>query len=452
MAPSQTTEFWETLFARALPKTHLYAAAAVAATLILLLVLTPTKDVSAYRDANLLQIRVPSVSSLQQELNRQLASDIEVAEPAEDALDLSWRLEKIRRGDNLSTIFKRAGFSAADVYAVANTTSQAEQFKRLRAGETIAMAVDPDGTLREVVYERTPLESYRYIRTDTGFEGEKVARQTDMSPALRHVTINHSLFLDGDKAGLSHNLLMQVANIFGWDIDFALDIHKGDSFTVLFEEEYLDGEKVGEGQVLAAEFTNRGQTYSAVRYEDRNGVASYYTPEGNPMRKAFLRAPLDFARVSSNFNPNRLHPIHKTRRPHRGVDYAASTGTPVYAAGDGKVIASGYTKANGNYVVVQHGQKYTTKYLHLHNRKVKSGQHVRQRELIGTVGSTGYATGPHLHYEFLVNGVHQNPRTVPLPQAEPIARAERPHFERQTGNWVAQLASFRNTQLALLEQ
>lgn len=452
MAQSQTTEFWETLFASALPKNHLYAAAAVAAALVLVLMLAPSKDVSAYRDANLLQIRIPNVSSLQQELNRQLTDRESVDEVSAAPQDLSWRIEKIRRGDNLSTIFKRAGFSAADVYAVANTSSEAEQFKRLRAGESIAMAVDADGLLSEVVYERSPLESYRYVRTDTGFEGEKVARQTEMAPAFRHVTINHSLFLDGDKAGLSHNLLMQVANIFGWDIDFALDIRKGDSFTVLFEEEYLDGEKVGEGQVLAAEFTNRGQTFQAVRYEDRNGIASYYTPDGQPMRKAFLRAPLDFARVSSNFNPNRLHPILKTKRPHRGVDYAASTGTPVYAAGDGKVIASGYTKANGNYVVVQHGQKYTTKYLHLNSRKVKSGQHVRQRQLIGTVGATGYATGPHLHYEFLVDGVHRNPRTVPLPQAEPIAQAERARFNRQTGGLMTQLASHRTTQLALLEQ
>lgn len=171
------------------------------------------------------------------------------------------------------------------------------------------------------------------------------------------------------------------------------------------------------------------------------------------MRKAFLRAPLDFTRVSSSFNMKRLHPVFKTLRPHRGIDYAAQRGTPVYAAGDGKVTASGYSKANGNYVFIQHGQRYTTKYLHLNKRSVKTGQTVRQRQVIGTVGSTGYATGPHLHYEFLVNGVHRNPRTVPLPKALPIDKAERAAFETATVALMDQLASHQqSTQLAMLSE
>ena len=170
------------------------------------------------------------------------------------------------------------------------------------------------------------------------------------------------------------------------------------------------------------------------------------------MRKAFLRAPLDFTRVSSNFNPNRLHPIFKTPRPHRGVDYAASTVTPVYAAGNGKVIESGYKNSNGNYVVIRHNGRYTTKYLHLHKRSVKRGETVKQGDLIGTVGSTGYATGPHLHYEFLVNGAHTNPRTVALPKADPISRQEMARFIDTTAPLFTQLASFRTQQLAYLSQ
>jgi len=186
-----------------------------------------------------------------------------------------------------------------------------------------------------------------------------------------------------------------------------------------------------------------------VRYTNSEGRSNYYTPEGRSMRKAFLRTPLDIFRISSGFNLRRKHPIHKKIKAHRGVDYAAPRGTPVYSAGDGKVIAAGYSKANGNYVFVQHGQTYTTKYLHLNRKKVRKGQTVRQRQLIGTVGSTGYATGPHLHYEFLVNGVHRNPRTVKLPQSQPIAKAEKAAFLKATKSRLAKLAEYQQpTQLA----
>jgi murein DD-endopeptidase MepM/ murein hydrolase activator NlpD len=244
---------------------------------------------------------------------------------------------------------------------------------------------------------------------------------------------------------------MELANIFGWDVDFVFDIRQGDSFSLLFEDRYLEGEKLSPGNIVAASFTNRGKTYEAVRYTNSKGLSNYYTPQGLSMRKDFLRTPLDIFRISSGFNLRRKHPIHKKIKAHRGVDYAAPRGTPVYAAGDGKVIASGYSKANGNYVFVQHGQTYTTKYLHLNRRKVRKGQTVRQRQLVGTVGSTGYATGPHLHYEFLVNGVHRNPRTVKLPQARPIAKGEKSSFEQATAPVLAKLAEHQQTiQLALM--
>jgi murein DD-endopeptidase MepM/ murein hydrolase activator NlpD len=220
----------------------------------------------------------------------------------------------------------------------------------------------------------------------------------------------------------------------------------------LFEDRYLEGEKLSSGNIIAASFTNRGKTYEAVRYTNSRGLSNYYTPEGLSMRKAFLRTPLDIFRISSGFNLRRKHPIHKKIKAHRGVDYAAPRGTPVYAAGDGKVIETGYSKANGNYVFIQHGQTYTTKYLHLNRKKVRRNQTVRQRQLIGTVGSTGYATGPHLHYEFLVNGVHRNPRTVKLPQAQPIAATEKRLFLQTTAPLLTQLAEQKQTiQLASVQ-
>ncbi|MCK9468823.1 MAG: peptidoglycan DD-metalloendopeptidase family protein [Porticoccaceae bacterium] len=446
------SDFWKNLFSHTLPQAHLYVAALVAVGLVVLLTMTPTREVSAYRDPNLLAIQIPTPQILYLDINRQIAEarDLEAGNiPVQD--NLTWRVEKVRAGDNLSAIFNRLSRPQSDVHTVANATEHSDAFRRLRPGETIAVALDSDNKLAEVVYERNALESFRYLRTDDGFSGELVTRETVKSHAFSHVTISHSLFLDGNRAGLSHNLIMQLASMFAWDIDFALDIRAGDTFTIVYEEELLDGEKVREGNVLAAEFTNQGRLYQAVRYESADGQADYYTPQGRPMRQAFLRAPLDFTRVSSNFNPARLHPVLKTVRPHRGVDYAAPTGTPVYAAGSGKIVSSGFTAANGNFVVIQHGDMYTTKYLHLHKRSVKAGQTVRQGELIGTVGSTGYATGPHLHYEFLVNGVHTNPRTVALPRAEPIPSQQMVDFVRQTAPLFTQLASYRtNNQLAFL--
>jgi murein DD-endopeptidase MepM/ murein hydrolase activator NlpD len=458
--------FWDGLFTDILPRTHLYAAAAVGLGVVLLLMVVPSENVSAYREDQLADIQVTDsgnraaadLSVIAPDIAPEPASEPDVAEtlaaektgPA--APILQWREQSVRLGDNLSTLFQRLSLSAGDVYRVANAAGEAGALKRLRPGETIAVAQNSDGELVQVEYRRSALETLVYSRTGEGFEGQRIARDTESVPAYQRVTINHSLFLDGSRAGLENELIMRVARIFGWDIDFALDIRKGDSFAVLYQEEYLDGAKMGNGAILAAEFINRGTRYRAVRYEKPDGSADFYTPEGRPMRKAFLRAPVDFTRVSSNFNPNRLHPVFKTKRPHRGVDYAAATGTPVYAAGDGKVIEAGYSRANGNYVFIRHGQAIVTKYLHLNSKSVRRGQTVKQRQPIGTVGSTGYATGPHLHYEFVVNGVHRNPRTVDLPEADPIPAAQMARFASQTQPLMAQLANYSETHLAALPE
>jgi len=238
---------------------------------------------------------------------------------------------------------------------------------------------------------------------------------------------------------------MNFADIFGWDVDFANDIRKGDGFGLIYESHYVDGEFIGTGKIIAAEFVNQGQRYAAIRHTD----GSFYTPEGRSMKKAFLRAPVSFKYISSSFNPRRLHPVTGQVRAHRGIDFAARTGTPVVASGNGKVIKSGYSKYNGNYVFISHGTQYVTKYLHLNKRLVKTGQKIKQGEQLGTVGSTGRVTGAHLHYEFLVNGVHRNPKTVKLPKSEPLPRAELAKFKPIADNFIAQLERNRELQLAL---
>lgn len=380
----------------------------------------------------------------------------ETTTPAEKSVSVantpSWRNAQVENGDNLTSIFKRLGLNARDVYAVSNAKSHSKALAKLRPGDEIAICLDAEGVLENVKYTRSSLEYYLYERKASGFEGKKM----ELKPELRtrHVAgiIDSSLFLDGRTSGLNDTKIMELAGIFGWDVDFALDIRKGDSFSVLYEEKFLGEEHVGTGDILAASFTNRGNSFHAVRFIETDGTRNYYSPSGQPMRKAFLRAPLDFTRISSNFNLRRLHPIHKKIRAHRGVDYAAPRGTPVYAAGKGKVIASAYNKANGNYVFIQHGETYVTKYLHLHKRYVRKGEHVQQKQRIGSVGSTGYSTAPHLHYEFLVNGVHKNPRTVKLPAAKPIASAHRAEFLAQTTPLISDLSRRDSIKLAAITE
>lgn len=447
-----------------LPRTHTIAV--VVATCLLGLALLPSEEASAKRRSSEVALSFKSEATPQSEVaptnaiiegtdntglpsfNEQASNDSLASLNSEP--ELNWRAEKVRSGDNLTTLFKRASLSARDVYQVMSAGDQSAKLTKMKPGESLRLGLDNEGALQQLVYQRSQLESFHFERSDDGYTSRQVLREPELLTTYRTATIDDSLFLAADKADIPHNLIMELANIFGWDIDFVFDIRKGDQFAVLYEEKFLDGEKIGTGNILAAEFTNQGKTYRAVRYESE-GHASYYTPEGLSMRKAFLRAPLDVFRISSNFNLRRKHPIHKKIKAHRGVDYAAPRGTPVYAAGNGKVIAAGYSKANGNYVFIQHGQRYVTKYLHLHKRYVRKGQTVTQRKTIGTVGSTGYATGPHLHYEFLVNGVHRNPRTVKLPQAKPVASQQLASFKQATSPLLAQLDNYnQKSQLAMV--
>jgi len=362
---------------------------------------------------------------------------------------INWNRLTVNTGDNLSTLFYRAGLNDLDVYRISNA-KEGKSLRNLFPGEVLRFGLDSDGKLIELRYEKSALEGFSFTLEHDQFRSKQLIREPEVLKSYREGTIEESLYLAGKKAKLPDKTVMELANILGWDIDFVFDIRKGDSFAVLFEERYIDGQRLDTGNILAASFTNRGKTYKAVRYKNSQGQTSYYTPEGLSMRKAFLRTPLDIFRISSGFNLRRKHPIHKKIKAHRGVDYAAPTGTPVYASGDGRVIEAGYTKANGNYVFIQHGQTYTTKYIHLHRKKVHTGQSVKQRQVIGTVGSTGYATGPHLHYEFLVNGVHRNPRTVSLPKANPIPEAEKSRFNKMTVALLEQLTENQQaTQLAM---
>lgn len=367
------------------------------------------------------------------------------AVPLED----EWQDFKVSNGDSLSGIFIKAGLTATDVYRVTNAVKESKALSRIYPGQTLSFLIKDD-QLVQLRHVKSQLDTAVITKTKDSYILEEVTRKPETLQRFVTGTINNSLFLDAQQAGLSSRMIMELAAIFGWDIDFALDIRKGDSFSLVYEEKFLDGKMIGEGNILSAQFTNRGDMFTALRFTDSKGKSSYYTPDGKSMRKAFLRTPIDFARISSRFNLKRKHPVLKTTRPHRGTDYAARTGTPIKTSGDGKIIWRGKKGGYGNAVIVQHGGNITTLYAHMSKFKKgqKVGSRVKQGQVIGYVGSTGLSSGPHLHYEFRVNGVHKNSQTVKLPQANPVPKSERKLFDEVASDVIAKLETYKATQLA----
>ncbi len=337
--------------------------------------------------------------------------------------EVKWKEVTIKKGQSLSSIFKDLNLSQTLLYNIIHTNKSAKLLSKIKPGAIIAFSLLDDGQFSQLKYKISESEELivKLTEKDNQLSTEIVMHPTEINVQTANGIITGSLFNAGKKSGLTDAMVMKLAGIFAWDIDFILDIRQGDSFSIIYEKVYQDGEFLRDGNIIAASFTNQGETYEAVSYDDGNGW-SYYNPEGRNMKKAFLRAPLNFSYISSSFNPKRFHPVQKRVKPHRGIDYAAPRGTPVYAAGNGTVIKAGYNKYNGNYVFIKHPSGIVTKYLHFTKKKVKKGQKVTQGQTIGTVGSTGMVTGAHLHYEFVLNGVHRNPRTVKLPKASPLAK------------------------------
>jgi len=360
-------------------------------------------------------------------------------------------VEEVRSGDNLFNIFRRQALSPTVLHRVMQSGPLADRLKQIFPGHRLTFTTTETNELVRLEYSPGPLETLQFDRDGKNYVAKVVSREPQRLATYKHGVIDHSLFVASQRAGLEDDITMRLAQIFQWDIDFVLDIRKGDEFHVLFEELYLGDKFIGYGDILAAEFLNQKTAYQAIHYRNKKGEAHYFNPAGESMRKAFLRAPVSFSRISSNFNLRRKHPLFKTTRPHRGIDYAAPQGTPIMAAGDGRITRIGHNKGNGNYIVLQHGEQFVTKYLHMSKfaRNMTKGTRVKQGQTIGYVGRTGYATGPHLHYEFLVNGAHRNPRTVKLPNDKPVPAGERERFATQTRPHLALLKSLQEEQQQL---
>ncbi|MGE6262042.1 peptidoglycan DD-metalloendopeptidase family protein [Aeromonas media] len=350
---------------------------------------------------------------------------------------------KVRRGDNMGVIFQRIGLSTTDLHLI-DQLDGSDPLRMLQPGQELTFKLTEQGELHSLYYPHSLEQALKVSRKDDSFVARSVKLELDTREQVAKGEIRSSFWGAASEAGMTEDQIMDLAAIFGWDIDFAQDLQPGDSFRVVYQDKYQDDERVASGDILAAEFINQGAIYRAVLNQDGN----YYTPEGKAMRKSFLRAPVNFKYISSNFNPRRLHPVTGKVRPHNGIDYVAPVGTPIMAAGGGSVVAAGYNQFNGNYVFIKHAGNYVTKYLHLSKRTVNKGQRVKQGQTIGLLGGTGRVTGPHLHYEFVVGGVHKNPRTLTLPQAETLTGRALASFKAEAR---PQLAKLDSTELQLAQ-
>ena len=378
--------------------------------------------------------------------------DVVRPEHAADANQVFWREERFGRGDTISDLLARLGVNDEEARAFLLQVKRGRSLQLLRPGTTVQARTAEDGSLRALRYIT---DQGRLIAFDKqGAEFKAVEQQLSLSPQrqMKSGEIRSSLFAAADAAGLSDNVAIQIADIFSGDIDFHRDLRRDDKFTVIYEMFYHEGRAIKSGRVLATEFINQGRSYRAVWFEDAEGRGGYYSPDGKSLRKAFLRSPLAFSRISSGF-AMRFHPILNTWRTHKGVDFAAPVGTHVKATADGTVEFAGWQNGYGNVIILKHQRGLSTRYAHLSRvaAGLRKGVRVQQGDVIGNVGQTGWATGPHLHYEFRVNDEVRNPLTVALPAALPIPAQQMAAFSRASVPLAAELNLLQNSNLALLE-
>ena len=437
------------------PKAHLLAASGVVALLSLSLLVFPAGEVEAKKTNFSLELiqgdeastdyseSISPFAEIEESTDSPFAKTeatnrkTESTEPATAAPEPSKVSIKVVSGDTMTKVFNRAGAPQA-----ALLSSKDLGRLEIQPGQVFDFSFSSNGELDAVHSELTNLHSITLKRADNGY----VFKSTEIKPEIRSVyasgAISSSLSDAAGQAGIPYGLALNMADIFAYDIDFSR-VAKGDSFEVIYEEKIVDGKVVGTGNILAARFTNLRQGYTAFRYT--NG--SYYNEKGMSLRKAFLRTPVDFARISSRFSSGRKHPILNKIRAHQGVDFAAPRGTPIKAAGDGKVILAGRKGGYGNTVILQHGSSYKTLYGHMNGfaKGIRTGSKVRQGQIIGYIGTTGLSTGPHLHYEFQINGRHVDPLAQKGMMADPIAQSDKNKFMQLSKPLLARLNQERDS-------
>lgn len=382
-------------------------------------------------------------------------SQVQAAPPSSsyDELDALpheyWKPYKVARGQSLSRIFKQMDIDTEHLWTILRADPLAKKLRRIKPGQMLKFRY-VDNEFAGLEYVIDPAYSLLVLREGDSFVFSEKQQEFDKHSRQASATIHSSLFAAAQRAGVSDRTTMKLARLFGWDIDFALDIREGDSFSVVYQTLYYEGKKIKDGDILVAEFINKGKVYRAVKYTDPEGNSGYYNPQGENMHKPFLRTPVDFTRISSYFG-RRNHPVLNKIRNHQGVDYAAPRGTVVRAAGEGKILFQGTLRGYGKTVIIEHGAGYRTLYAHLqkYNTKQYIGSGVRQGQTIGYVGSSGLATGPHLHYEFLVNGERHDPLTIKMPTANPLNKKYLADFKAKTQTYLAMLQDSSNKMVAM---
>lgn len=374
------------------------------------------------------------------------------AEPIEAMPQASeWITAQVKPGETISTLIESQGMLKYEWMELMALGKSVARLRSLRAGDKLLLRKDAEGKLAELEFEVDATHTLHVQRTDDQLEAYTLAAELERRTVQTSGVIQSSLFADGAKAGLSSQMIMDLAEIFGYDIDFALDLRDGDRFAVVYEALYKNGTKLRDGKILAAEFVNQGQAYRAMRHVEPSGQVAYYSPTGQALRKVFFRTPLDVVRVSSGFNLARRHPILNIIRAHKGVDYAAVTGTPVKATSDASVAFAGVKGGYGNVIILQHGDRYTTLYGHLSRFRagLRVGMRVNRGQVIGFVGHSGLATAAHLHYEFRINGVHVNPMSATVPRAIGLPKSEVAKWRGQNAQVLAQLDTLSSSRVAL---
>ncbi len=365
---------------------------------------------------------------------------------AETATAVYWREERVQRGDTIGSLLARAGVDDPAAMSYLRSAPEARPIYQLRPGRPVHVGVDDEGDLVALRFRTVGSDELSIARTDDGFRTERSIPADDVRTTLRSGEIKSSLFGAADAAGIPDQVIIALADVFAADIDFYHDVKKGDRFTVVYETRFIDGEPAGTGRILAAEFVNDGRAYRAFQWRDGAGNAGYYSDEGRASRSAFLRSPLEFSRVTSGFTMARFHPLLQTWREHKGVDFAAPTGTTVRATADGTVTFAGWQNGYGNVVFIRHQGAYSTVYGHLSKlaASLKVGDKVAQGDTIGYVGMTGWATGPHLHYEFRIADRPHDPLALDLPVAEPVTPERYAAFREGIAPLVESLALARS--------
>jgi murein DD-endopeptidase MepM/ murein hydrolase activator NlpD len=364
-----------------------------------------------------------------------------------------WRSERIQRGDTIAELLRRLNVEDQNASEYLRKNKSADGLRHLSVGKEVQAETDANGALLALRYMGSDGTQVIIEKNDNSFKARTLAALVEKRIQIRTGEIKSNLFAATDEAGLPDPAANQLSEIFGGDIDFHRDLRKGDKFTVIYEMNYINGEPARTGRILSAEFVNHGHTFRAAYFQTTEYTGDYYSPEGKSMRKAFLRSPIEFSRVSSGFSKSRFHPVLNKWRSHKGVDYAAPMGTKVKVTSDGVVSFVGKQGGYGNVVMVTHQGHFTTVYGHLSRfaSALKKGQKLSQGQIVGYVGMTGMTTGPHLHYEFKLNGVQRDPLKVALPDGKPISEAQKTAFVEITRDLFGQLDTFRNTRIAKLD-